>query len=121
MASLSIRIFSYSSCSTCRKALKWLDKFHIEYELNDIVKNPPSEKLLALAIKQLGDKKLLFNTRGISYRNLGAEVVKKMNNEQAIQALNHDGKLIKRPFLVSSKGDILIGFIESNWEKLLLV
>ncbi len=120
MANSHIRIFSYSSCSTCRKALKWLDGFNIEYELNDIVKDPPSKELLALAIQKFGDKKFLFNTRGISYRNLGAEFVKKMNNDKAIEALNHDGKLIKRPFLVTSSGEILLGFSESNWAKLLL-
>tara|TARA_Y100001968_G_C19428142_1_gene755519 strand:+ start:147 stop:509 length:363 start_codon:yes stop_codon:yes gene_type:complete len=116
----SIKIYSYSACSTCKKALKWLNDKGLCYELFDITKTPPSKASLQMALAQLGDRKLLFNTRGVSYRNLGAEVVKKMSNHEALNALFHDGKLIKRPFLITSKGKILVGYKEDVWSQNIL-
>ncbi len=120
MTALHARIFSYSRCATCRKALAWLDANSISYELFDIIETPPSTDLLLKALKQLGDRKMLFNTSGISYRAIGAAKVKAMTNEQALKALVEDGKLIKRPFFVSPGGDILVGFKPDLWVDLLL-
>jgi arsenate reductase len=61
----------------------------------------------------------LFNTSGQSYRALGAERVKAMDDEQALAALAADGRLIKRPFLVTSGGTILTGFKDPEWSKTL--
>ena len=36
MKSKPVRVYSYSRCATCRKALSWLDSNKIEYELIDI-------------------------------------------------------------------------------------
>ena len=118
--SIPIKIYSYNSSSTCKKALKWLDENNIQYQLIDIVSNPPDQKVLQKAIKFAGERKLLFNTRGQSYRRLGAETVRAMTQEEALKELSSDGKLIKRPFLISPSGDFLLGFDESIWRKTLL-
>ena len=116
----SLRIYSYSGCSTCRKALKWLGDNKVAYDLEDIVQNPPSKDLLKEAINQLGSTKPLFNTSGISYRALGSETVRAMTNNEAIEALASDGKLIKRPFLKTRSGEILVGFKPDVWSVILL-
>ena len=103
-------IYSYSRCSTCRRALAWLQDNKIDYELKDIIETPPDKEMLADAIQQLGDKKYVFNTSGLSYRALGASTVKAMSQTEAINALAADGKLIKRPFVVSSAGKVIVGF-----------
>ncbi len=116
----SIRIYSYSSCTTCKKALNWLRENHLQYELIDIVQNPPTKEMLSDAFAQLGSRKLLFNTSGISYRKLGSKVVNAMNDDEALEALARDGKLIKRPFLVTKGGAFLIGFKEEAWNQFFL-
>ncbi len=118
--SFPLRVFSYSACSTCKKALNWLDKNNIKYELIDIVKSPPQKDAITKAISSLGDKKYLFNTRGKSYRDIGSEVVRSMTNHQAIEALSSDGKLIKRPFVITSEDRIILGFNENDWEDFFL-
>ncbi len=80
-----MKVYSYSSCGSCKKALHWLDRNYLQYELIDIVKNPPSKETIIHAKNQLGSVKALFNTRGQSYRKLGAEVVKSMTEEEAIE------------------------------------
>ncbi len=120
MMSSGLTIYSYSACSTCRKALKWLSENDIDYELIDIVKNPPSKKILREVLDCLENRRMIFNTSGISYRKLGSQLVKKMSNEEALEALSSDGRLIKRPLVISQEGKVLVGFKPEVWSQALL-
>jgi len=118
-----LKLYSYSRCSTCRKAIAWLDQKAIAYSLVDITLTPPSRAELALAWERLPVPRRLFNTSGLSYRALGPAVVKEMEPEQAIDALSADGKLIRRPFLISSDGSSLLvgfGFDPLAWSQVLV-
>ena len=68
---MALKVFSYSRCSTCRKALAWLEAEGLDYTVVDITVQPPSRDLLQAAIEQFGERKPLFNTSGQSYRALG--------------------------------------------------
>ena len=114
------RLYSFPRCATCRKALAWLETKGISFTLIDITAEPPGKELLRQAMEQEGSRSRLFNTSGQSYRTLGAAAVKAMDQEQALEALAADGKLIKRPFLVTGKGRFLIGFRPQEWEEELL-
>ena len=109
------QVFSYSRCSTCRKAIQWLKTHGIVHDLIDITETPPSREQLASALHQFADRKPLFNTSGLSYRALGSGTVKAMTDEQALDALAADGKLIKRPFVILPGGDFLLGFKPEVW------
>lgn len=113
-------VFSYARCSTCRKALAWLECEEFDFEVIDITLVPPSSALLRKAYQQFGQVKPLFNTSGQSYRSLGAAVVKAMTDDQALEALAADGKLIKRPFLCCPDGKFLVGFKPEVWSEQLL-
>ena len=114
-----VRLYSYSTCTTCRKAIKWLDDHDIRYDLFDIVKDPPSREMLIKALNLFDNRKKLLNTSGISYRELGAKVVNLMSDSELLDALVKDGKLIKRPFLIVNTETILVGFKVDEWiEKL---
>ena len=113
-------VFSYSRCSTCRKALTWLESQGLSCEVVDITLQPPSLDWLSEAADQFDSLKPLFNTSGQSYRALGAATVKAMTRDQALQALASDGKLIKRPFLRGPDGRYLTGFKPEVWEAELL-
>ena len=112
------RLYSYPACSTCRKALAWLKQQGLEADVLDITAQPPSLHELEASLQQLGRSRL-FNTSGQSYRALGAAVVKALSDAEALQALAADGKLIKRPFLVSAAGRISPGFNPQEWATLL--
>ena len=113
-------VFSYSRCSTCRKALSWLEGKGFDFEVIDITLAPPSSDLLRRAYEQFGQVKPLFNTSGRSYRALGAEAVKAMSVDQALIALADDGKLIKRPFVCCPGDRFLVGFRPEAWSEFLL-
>ena len=110
-----IKVYSYSRCSTCRKALAWLDVNNLTYEVVDITTDPPTKEVLAQAFERLGVRQRLFNSSGQSYRALGAAVVKAMSDDDALDALAADGRLIKRPFVAMTNGDFLVGFKSEDW------
>jgi arsenate reductase len=115
-----LRIYSYPQCGTCRKALQWLAQqgFSVaagNLDLINITTTPPSPEELKLAFGSLGRQRL-FNTSGQSYRALGSAAVKAMSDAEALEALAADGKLIKRPFLITAAGTALVGFKQEEWE-----
>ena len=112
-----IIFYSYLKCSTCRKAARWLDKKDFAYQLIDIVKEPPLLEYLNLALEQYSeDKKRIFNTRGKSFKLLNIDI-NVLSNEEIIQLLLKDGKLIKRPFLIYEEKKVILGFNEIEYAK----
>jgi arsenate reductase len=113
---MSLVVYHYPNCSTCKKALAWLRSHAIEFEPIDIVRTPPSRADLERAARLAGVPiRKLFNVSGESYRagNYKARLAT-MTDAQAFAALAADGKLIKRP-LALGDGVALIGFDEAAW------
>jgi len=109
--------YSYLKCSTCRKAAKWLKSKDFEFQLIDIVKEPPLVSYLNLALKQYSDdKKRIFNTRGKAFKTLNVDIYG-LTREEIIQLLLSDGKLIKRPFLIYEEEKVILGFNEIEYAK----
>ena len=115
-----MKLFSYSSCSTCRRAIKWLKNNCISFDLIDILKSPPSKEMLISASELYGDRKYLLNTTGLIYRSIGSDVVKKMTDNELFEQLYIEPRLIKRPFLFKSSKCLLVGFKEDKWAEKLL-
>jgi arsenate reductase len=113
-----IRIYEYAKCSTCRKALAFLDRKGAAYEKVPIVDSPPSKaELQKMLAANGGNLKKLFNTSGEVYRamKLGAKL-DSMPESEALELLASNGKLIKRPFaFIGEKG--LVGFNEEEWKR----
>lgn len=120
---MPIKIYEYKSCSTCIKAKKWLDKNNISYTTLPIVDQPPTLEELQTMLKHIreqgGDLKNIFNSSGEQYRALKmSEKLKAgMSEAEALKLLSQNGKLIKRPFvLTKNKGTV--GFKEDIWSEL---
>ena len=112
-----IIFYSYLKCSTCRKAEKWLKSKNFEYQLIDIVKEPPLVNYLNIALEQYSDdKKRIFNSRGKAFKNLNIDI-NSLSREETIQLLLSDGKLIKRPFLIYEGKKVILGFNEIEYAK----
>ena len=116
-----LKVYCYSKCSTCKKALKWLDEKKIKHEVVDIKADHPDEDALRkyYAISGLPLKRF-FNTSGMQYREL--ELSKRlpdMGEDEQFRLLASDGMLVKRPLLVGD-GFVLTGFKQSEWEEKLL-
>ena len=112
-----LKVYCYNRCTTCKKALKWLDDNGIKYELADIKTDHPDEKTLRKYYAMSGlPLKRFFNTIGIPYREM--ELAKKlpdMSEDEQFALLATDGMLVKRPLVVGD-GFVLTGFKEDEWK-----
>ena len=116
-----VEVYCYSRCSTCKKALRWLEEHGIEHKVLDSRADHPDEAALRRyhALSGLPLKRF-FNTSGVQYRE--QELSKKlpaMPEEEQFRLLASDGMLVKRPLLVGD-GFVLTGFREAEWEEALL-
>ena len=112
-----IIFYGYSKCSTCRKAAKWLEAKDLQFQLIDIVTEPPLLDYLNLAIEQYAEeKKRIFNTRGKAFKSINLDI-SSLSREEIIKLLLSDGKLIKRPFLVFEEKKVILGFNEIEYAK----
>jgi len=116
-----LTVYCYSRCTTCQKALKWLDEKNIAYQLIDIKADHPDEAALRKYYAMSGlPLKRFFNTSGIPYRELGLSAkLPEMSEDEQLALLATDGMLVKRPLVV---GDdfVLTGFREAEWADRLL-
>ena len=114
---MKLIFYSYSKCSTCSKAAKWLKNKDFEFQFIDIVKEPPLVNYLNLALKQYSDdKKRIFNTRGKAFKTFDLDF-DRLSKVEIIQLLLSDGKLIKRPFLIYEEQKVILGFNEIEYAK----
>jgi arsenate reductase len=106
-----IHIYQYPKCSTCRKALSWLDGHGVKYQARDLVADPiPLAKLEELHRRSKLPVARFFNTSGESYRaGHFKDRLPKMSDQEALGALAQDGKLVKRPIVDAGKV-VLVGF-----------
>ena len=109
----------YPKCSTCQKAKKWLDGHHVAYTERHIVEDNPSYGELKEWYERSGlPLKKFFNTSGMLYKEM--ELKNKlplMSEEEQLKFLATNGMLVKRPLIVTDD-KVLVGFKESEWEKL---
>ena len=111
-----VKVYCYSKCSTCKKALKWLENNKVEHTVIDIKGDNPDEETLREFHKKSGlPLKRLFNTSGQLYRQM--ELSRKlpdMSEDEIFKILSSDGMLVKRPLLVTDN-TVIPGFKEELW------
>jgi len=113
-----VLVLSYAGCSTCKKALKWLEAHGVATTVRAIVDEPPTKAELAEWIPASGRPIAKWlNTSGQSYRALGKEKVAAASEATLREWLAADGKLVKRPVLVKGK-KVVVGFDEAAYAEL---
>lgn len=108
----------YSGCSTSRKAKKWLTDNNIEFDERSIIEeNPTASELKAWIGKSGLPLKKFFNTSGQIYKEENLkDKLPGMSEEEQINLLATNGKLVKRPLLITDE-TVLVGFNQEEWEK----
>lgn len=112
------KIYQYPSCSTCRKAIKYLNENNLEYNSCHLVEETPKfEELKELYEKSGLPIKKFFNTSGLKYKEMGLkDKVSQLTDEEALKLLSSDGMLIKRPILTNGV-KVLVGYKEDEWNE----
>ena len=111
----------YPKCTTCQKAKKWLDEYHVEYKERHIAEaNPTYDELKRWYEKSGLPLKRFFNTSGMLYKEMQLkDRLETMSEEEQLRLLATNGMLVKRPILVT-EDKILVGFKEAEWAEIIL-
>jgi arsenate reductase len=115
---MATHVYQYPKCSTCRRALAWLERRGVEITKSDLVVDRiPLAKLKDLHRRSGLPIAKLFNTSGESYRAGGfKDRLPTMTDAEALEALAADGKLVKRP-IVDSGTAVLVGFDDEAYAR----
>ena len=114
-----MKVLVYRKCSTCLKALKWLEVNQVVFDERPIKEENPSYEELKAWYEMSGlPLKKFFNTSGLVYKSLNLkDKLPSMTEEEQYAVLASDGKLVKSPIVV--RGDlVLVGFNEEQWKQL---
>lgn len=110
------KVYEYANCSTCKKALKFLESKKVPFERVDITTTPPTAAELKEMLRHVELKKL-FNSSGLVYKELKlSEKLPSMSDQEALQLLASNGRLVKRPFVLGRDWG-LVGFKQEDWAK----
>ena len=113
----TLKVLVYRKCSTCLKALKWLEVNQVVFGERPIKEENPSYEELKAWYEMSGlPLKKFFNTSGILYKQMNLkDKLKEMSEDEQLKLLATDGMLVKRPLVI---GDdfVLTGFKEKEWE-----
>ena len=114
----TLKVLVYRKCSTCLKALKWLEVNQVVFDERPIKEEHPSYEELKAWYEMSGlPLKKFFNTSGILYKQMNLkDKLKEMSEDEQLKLLATDGMLVKRPLVI---GDdfVLTGFKEKEWEE----
>lgn len=108
-------VLSYAGCSTCKKALKWLGAHRVDVDVRPIVESPPTAEELSAWVPASGRPvRKWLNTSGQSYRAIDKTRMAAAKDEEILRWLTQDGKLVKRPVVVTDDR-VLVGFDEKAY------
>lgn len=113
-------LIAYPKCSTCQKAVRWLEEKGFSFDRRHIKEqNPSAEELKRWHLLSGLPLKRFFNTSGLLYKELGLkDKLPGMSEEEQYALLASDGMLVKRPILIQGER-VLVGFREKEWEELI--
>jgi arsenate reductase len=112
-------LYGIRNCNTVKTAIDWLKKNKVEFEFHDYKKSGISDSKLKEWSRQVGWESLV-NKRGTTWRQLDESVQKEVINEKAaIDLMMEKTSVIKRPLIEENGKVVLLGFDESEYEKVI--
>ncbi len=113
-----IIMYGIKNCDTIKKARKWLEENHIEYEFHDYREQGVNPVQLRNWVSQHGWA-ILLNKRSTTWRNLPDETKQNMDETLALHVMEDQPTIIKRP-VVETADSQLIGFKEAEYQQAFL-
>jgi len=112
-----IKVYGIKNCNTMKKAFDWLEKNKVAYTFHDYKKEGIDEESLTTWLKKIPLDKLI-NTKGATWRLLTDKEKNGVDSqEKGVKLMMEKTSVIKRPFVVLSKGNYVLGFDEEEWKE----
>jgi arsenate reductase len=113
---VTVRLYGIKNCDTIKKAKKWLEGKHIEFQFHDFRVEGIDRKLIQSWLKQV-DWQVLLNIRGTTWRKLPVDKRQGINKTSAVKLMLEQPAIIKRPVL-AVKNKFYVGFKDKDYEQI---
>ncbi|RLQ98243.1 Spx/MgsR family RNA polymerase-binding regulatory protein [Falsibacillus albus] len=101
--------YTYPSCTSCRKAKKWLKANSIEFSERHIFRDPPTlDELMGILSHTTEGLDEILATRSQSYKDLSVDI-NDLHLSEILQLILDNPKLLRRPILFDGS-KILVGY-----------
>lgn len=112
-------LYGIKNCDTVKKARRWLDENGTRYRFHDYRADGLDNALLQQLIDTQSWEAML-NTKGTTWRKLDEATRAACDNQAAAKALmlEHPA-IIKRPLLLATGGQSLLGFKPESYQQFL--
>jgi len=101
-----MKIYHNPRCRKSREGLQLIESSHLDFEIIDYLKNPPSEKELNDILTMLGFKPIQLVRKNESiwkenYKN------RELTDDEIVKAMCDNPKLIERPIVIKGNKAVL--------------
>jgi arsenate reductase (glutaredoxin) len=107
---MTLKLYGLRKCSTCTKAMDWLDAKEARYAFTDVKEQGLTIGQVRRWARALGGWEKLINRAGYTWRGLPRSDTANLTEERALLlAVNHPS-LIRRPLIEHADGSVTVGF-----------
>ncbi len=107
---MALKLYGLNKCSTCQKAVQWLDARNIAHSFSDVRDEPVTREQVAAWSKALGGWDKMINRAGYTWRGLPASETKDLTEAKAVALAVKNPSLIRRPLIEHKDGSVTVGF-----------
>ncbi len=109
---MKLQVFGLKKCSTCQKALTWLDKNDLEHSFSDVKEVPLDSVQVSKWSSALGGWEKMINRAGYTWRGLLPMDTDNLTEKKAVALVLRNPSLIRRPLIEHTDGSVTVGFSE---------
>lgn len=110
------KLYGIKNCDTMKKAFRWLDEQGVDYDFHDYKKQGIDANTIKEWLKQAPWDQLI-NRRGTTWRKLPEDQKENMDEALAIEVMQDNPSIIKRPVLME-KGNLYLGFKPEQYQEI---
>ncbi len=111
-----MKLYGIKNCDTIKKARRFLDEHHIDYQFHDYRVDGVDKKLISGWVKKHGWETVL-NKRGTTWRQLDDKTKAATDESNVAALLCEHPAMIKRPIFVNGNTS-LVGFTAQSYTEL---
>jgi arsenate reductase len=109
-------LFGIPNCDTVKKARRWLEKHHADFQFHDFRRDGLTEKQINSWLRNV-ELDVLLNKRSRTWRELSERDKTNVTKSKAIKLMVKQPGLVKRPVLVKGK-EVIVGFDPKQYQSL---
>lgn len=113
----AVTLYGLPNCDTCRKARNWLKRFDIEHEFVDYRAHPATPDQLKDWARKVGGWEKLVNKSSTTWRKLLPQRKDPGSDPEWTLLIREYPALVRRPVVVTTDGEVTVGFSDNAFKQ----